>query len=166
MDKKLPTGSEQLLKPSQCTTSMSNPYKPSMTSSKPPSPRQPYRRRRIIWTLIILFGLVFFFGAPWELPSSGFEGISRANIAQLTKERFKGSSWHPDEIFGLLHFVTRGDGRALNAALGLDPAKPLRWNVYERENGNWTKYVEELETDYPLVVFSKVNRNHCCHAVM
>ena len=147
-------------------TPMSDLYKPTMIPSKPPLPRQPYRRRRIIWALLIFFGLVFFFGAPWELPSSGFESISRANIAQLTKEKFKGSSWHPDEIFGLLHFVTKGDGRALNAELGLDPAKPLRWSVYERKDGNWLKYVEELETDYPLVVFSKVSRNYSPHSVM
>ena len=62
--------------------------------------------------------------------------------------------------------MTKGDERALNAELGLDPAKPLRWSVYERKDGNWLKYVEELETDYPLVVFSKVSRNYSPHSVM
>src|ERR1700733_5076681 len=55
------------------------PHKPSLTRSPLP-PRQPYRRRRIIWTVLILFSIVFFFGAPWEFPAQGFSSISRASI--------------------------------------------------------------------------------------
>lgn len=126
--------------------------KPGQTTFTPAPPRQPYRRRRIIWVVVSLFALVFFFGAPWEFPAEGFSSISRANIVQLTKQQL----WYPDEIFGLLHFVTRDDGRVLSHDSDLDPRKPIRFDVYEKANGNWTQFVQSLEAEYPVVVFSKV----------
>lgn len=130
-------------------------YKPNLNTFSPQPARQPYRRRRIIWGLIFLFGIVFYFGAPWEYPASGLNSlssISRANIAQLSKP----SEWMPDEIQGLLHFVTRDDGRVLSHDPAIDPRKPMRLSVYEKE-GNWTQYVQDLEEKYPVIVFSKVS---------
>jgi len=122
---------------------------PSLSSFSPPPPRHPYRRRRIIWATACLFCLVFFFGAPWEFPAEGLTTISRASIAHLVKP-----GWVPDEIFGLLHFVTRDDGRVLAHETALDPKKPIKLSVYEKK-GNWTQFVETLEEKYPVIVFSK-----------
>jgi hypothetical protein len=63
----------------------------------------------------------------------------------------------PDEIYGLLHFVTRDDGRILNHEPALDPTKPMKLSVYEKSNGNWTQHVQTLEKSYPIVVFSKAS---------
>lgn len=124
--------------------------KPSLS---PPPARHPYRKRRVIWGMLILFAIVFFFGAPWELPAKGLPSISRANIVQLVKP----SGWVPDEIFGLLHFVTRDDGRVLSHDTGIDPKKPMKMRVYEKADGNWTHHVQTLEEAYPVVVFSKAS---------
>src|SRR5271156_4186130 len=48
----------------------------------------PYRRRRMIWCFILVFTVVFFFGAPWEMPGYLKDldqslGFSRANIVKL-----------------------------------------------------------------------------------
>lgn len=125
--------------------------KPSLSNLSPPPPRQPYRRRRIIWAIVCLLCLVFFFGAPWEFPAEGFGSISRANIAHLVKP-----GWVPDEIFGLLHFVTRDDGRVLAHDTAVDPKKPIKFSVFEKK-GNWTQLVQALEEKYPVIVFSKVS---------
>jgi len=125
--------------------------KQSLTSFSPPPPHKSYRRRRIAWITIILFALFLFFGAPWEFPGEGFSSISRANIAHLVKP----SGWVPDEIYGLLHFVTREDGRVLSHDTAFDPKKPMKLSVYEKGNANWTQYVQTLDESYPLVVFSK-----------
>jgi glutaredoxin len=123
--------------------------KPSLSNLSPPPPRHPYRRRRIIWAIVCLLCLVFFFGAPWEFPAEGFGSISRANIAHLVKP-----GWVPDEIFGLLHFVTRDDGRVLAHDTAVDPKKPIKFSVFEKK-GNWTQLVQALEEKYPVIVFSK-----------
>lgn len=97
--------------------------------------------------------LFFFFGAPWEFPAEGFPSISRASIVHLVKP----SGWVPDEIYGLLHFVTRDDGRVLSHDTAVDPKKPIMLSVYEKRKGNWTQYVQKLEESYPVVVFSKAS---------
>lgn len=123
---------------------------PSLTNFSSP-PRHPYRRRRIIWVIVCLLCLVFFFGAPWEFPGEGLSTLSRASIAHLVKP-----GRAPDEIFGLLHFVTRDDGRVLAHETALDPKKPIKLSVYEKK-GNWTQFVQTLEDKYPVIVFSKVS---------
>ena len=127
-------------------------HKSSPTSSPSP-PRQHYRRRRIIWTVLILFSIVFFFGAPWEFPAQGFSSISRASIVHLVKP----PGWVPDEIYGLLYFVTREDGRVLSHDAAVDPNKPMKLSVYEKRNGNWTQHVQMLEEKHPVIVFSKAS---------
>lgn len=128
-------------------------HKPTHNGFSPQPARQPYRRRRIVWGLLALFALVFFFGAPWEFPAAGLSSTSRANIAHLTKPTVS----VPDEIYGLLHLVTRDDGRLLRLHdPSTDPRKPMRLSMYEKE-GNWTRYHEELEEHYPVVVFSKAS---------
>jgi len=140
-----------------CKTTRTNPRLTSimatMDQATPKSPRQPFRRRRIVWIAVILFALVFFFGAPWEFPGKGLSSISRASIVHLVKP----SGRVPDEIYGLLHFVTRDDGRILNHEPALDPTKPMKLSVYEKSNGNWTQHVQTLEQSYPIVVFSKAS---------
>lgn len=121
------------------------------------TPRSPYRRRRLIWGLLALLAIVFFFGAPWELPAKDLGSpVSRANIAQLAKQ-----AWQPQEVFGLLHMVTSAEmeGRVLahDPALALDPGTPMALSVYNRgRSGDWKAYVDALEERYPVVVFSKV----------
>lgn len=129
--------------------------KAGQNSFSAPLVRAPYRRRRIIWATLALFGLVFFFGAPWEFPARGLgSSISRANVAKLVKQQ---SSWVPEEIFGLLHLVTKEDGQVLSHDPEVDPRKPMELSVYNGgQSGNWKQYVKELEENYPLVVFSKV----------
>jgi hypothetical protein len=127
-------------------------HKPRPTSLSPPPPRQPYRRSRIIWTALLLFSIIFYFGAPWEFPAEGLSSISRASIAHLVKP-----GWVPDEIYGLLYFVTRADGRVLSHDPAIDPGKPMKLRVYEKANGNWTQRVQTLDEAYPVIVFSKVS---------
>lgn len=127
------------------------------TSFSTPAPRSPFRRRRIIWALLTVFAVVFFFGAPWELPARGLgSSVSRANIAQLVKQK----QWQPEEVYGLLHMVTNAEmeGQVLSHDSATDPRKPMELSVYNAgKEGNWKKYVAELEEKYPVVVFSKVS---------
>ncbi|KAF7970382.1 hypothetical protein HWV62_24241 [Athelia sp. TMB] len=131
------------------------------TSFSTPAPRSPFRRRRIIWALLTVFAVVFFFGAPWELPARGLgSSVSRANIAQLVKQK----QWQPEEVYGLLHMVTNAEmeGQVLSHDSATDPRKPMELSVYNAgKEGNWRKYVAELEENYPVVVFSKT---YCPHS--
>lgn len=120
----------------------------------------PIRRRRLIIFLTILVGFLFFYGVPWSLPASlkdaGYEALSRANVAQLMK-----SNTSPpvkvDELFGLLHLVTSGGD--LSTAANLDPSQPIDMTVYADGDArfDWGKEVRKINTNYPLIVFSKVS---------
>jgi len=115
----------------------------------------PFRRRRIIFFSLLIITIIFFFGAPWELSSALKEagvvptGLSRANIASLVKSN------RVDEIYGLLHFVTRNDQILLSTPTELDPSKPIDLGVYGGAKEDWKKNVEVLNEEYPVIIFSK-----------
>ncbi|EGN99923.1 hypothetical protein SERLA73DRAFT_180246 [Serpula lacrymans var. lacrymans S7.3] len=122
------------------------------------------RRRRLLVIGSLLLTLAFFcFASPWGLPSALDIGglgatLSRASIVQLVKS---GGS-PPDEIYGLLHFVTSGDDRMLSHSIDLDPSEPLDMDIYlGGDTPDWRLYVRRLKEEYPLVVFSK---SYCPHS--
>jgi hypothetical protein len=133
--------------------SMDHPQKRSTVLQAASSP---YRRRRIFAFTLFIVAMVFLFqfGAPWEmsttLKDAGIKptGLSRANIAALVKPKV-------DEIYGLLHFVTRTDKILSSTSVKLDPSKPIGLDVYGSETEDWKKNVEILNTEFPVVVFSK-----------
>jgi len=120
-----------------------------------PTP-SPFRlRRRLIFFSVLIITIIFFFGAPWEL-SSALEqagvvstGLSRANIVSLVRPK------KVDEIYGLLHFVTRNDQILLSDPTELDPSKPIDLGVYGGEKEDWKKNMEALNEEFPVIVFSK-----------
>ncbi|KAF8893492.1 hypothetical protein BD779DRAFT_1506579 [Infundibulicybe gibba] len=115
----------------------------------------PVRRHRFVLFFVLLFGLIFFFGVPWELPQSlkeaDFSTLSRASIVQLFKPT------PIDELYGLLHFTTT-KGSSLNEIPDLDSSKPVEMSVYARGDTNlvWKKEVKRLNEKKPIIVFSKV----------
>src|ERR1700722_7476656 len=127
----------------------------------------PYRRRRMIWCFILVFTTVFFFGAPWEMPGYLKDldhslGFSRANIVKLVRPPPPSGSPRKvvvvDEIYGLLHLVTRTDGRELEHDTGVVSNRAMDMGMYDSEGEvNWDEEVKELNEKYPLVIFSKVS---------
>jgi hypothetical protein len=129
--------------------------RPRKRSPGPQVPHSPFRRRRIIFFSLLIITIIFFFGAPWELSSALKEagvvptGLSRANIVSLVKPN------KVDEIYGLLHFVTRNDQILLSTPTELDPSKPIDLGVYGSAKEDWKKNVEVLNEEFPVIVFSK-----------
>jgi hypothetical protein len=121
-----------------------------------------FRRRRIIWIFIIAVTLLVVFGTPWELPpalkDTGIipSGLSRANIVSFIKGA--GFGHHVDEIYGLLHFVTRNDQLFLTGPSLLDPSKPISLDTYASGKQDWERNVEALNEKFPIVLFSKACR--------
>lgn len=122
----------------------------------------PIRRRRFIVVVIALVGFIYFFGSPFRLPEAlkDVPGLSRANIVQFVKPKSKTSA-KVDEIFGLLHLVT-GDSEhehILGHTESFDPTKPIDMSLYAagKDDVDWNKRAQEINEQYPLVVFSKVS---------
>ena len=119
----------------------------------------PLRRRRFGLFVFILLAF-FFYLVPWELPPSlrgaGLSGFSRANVARLLKSKVE-----IGEIYGLLHLVT-GDNEQEHVLsnVHLDPTVPVEMSVYAAGDMSldWEKEREIIDTNYPIVVFSKVCR--------
>ena len=146
----------------------------------------PYRRRRIIWVLLLasLVSLWYLashsetsFGS-WSLPRylKDFGLSSSSSPARLVSDaKAEAGRARIDEMQGLLHFVTAYPDRALNEVEGainveglglveVDPHKEVDLRVYTPDGSDdWSKYVEELQTKHPLVVFSK---SHCPYVPM
>ncbi|KDQ57426.1 hypothetical protein JAAARDRAFT_35144 [Jaapia argillacea MUCL 33604] len=146
-----------------------------LSSSYPARQHAPYRRRRIIWSLLLLsaFCLTYFH----FYPSSSFP-LSLTSLSPST-------NWRPDrngdapppepevqkkpiklqEIYGLLHFLTsaKTSGLMLDEVVvrGLqddvvDWGKPVDFRVYANgEEDDWDENARELLHNYPVVVFSK-----------
>ncbi|KAF4567238.1 hypothetical protein EYR40_006236 [Pleurotus pulmonarius] len=122
------------------------------------------RSRVLLFAALVLAGL-FFFGVRWELPSALKDtsselyskytpsGLTRANIVALVKSK---SAVQVDEIYGLLHFVTREDGKQFDP--GFDVSKPLDLDTYAQGEKSvvWSEVMKEFNTQAPIVVFSKV----------
>ncbi|KAF9444771.1 thioredoxin-like protein [Macrolepiota fuliginosa MF-IS2] len=115
---------------------------------------------RLFVLFCVLLALAWSFGFSWELPESwkdtGIMTSSRARIAQA----FSTKKVSVDEIYGLLHLVT-GDSdesqHVLTNKVELDPTKPITLDVYAAgsKNLNWDKEMKRLNTEFPVVVFSK-----------
>ncbi|KAI0949018.1 hypothetical protein AcW1_008734 [Taiwanofungus camphoratus] len=134
----------------------------------------PYRRRRIIWTVLIFSAISIFYvshytpSSFWSLPESlkglGFSPSSsragQVGLAKLKEKRIR-------EIDGLLHFVTAHADRRLNEDDGyikvdglgrikVDPDKGVDFSVYAPDGDvDWDSHLKTLKADHPLVVFSK-----------
>jgi len=125
-----------------------------------PKPLSYLFRRRLLLIPLLLLAL-FVYCVPWSLPDGldlgNLHSLSRANIAYLIPKSPFGS-WskdEPDEIWGLLHFVTAGDNRMLSHSIGVHPDEPMPMSVYLSEkDGDWESIERRFE-GMPLVVFSK-----------
>ena len=87
-------------------------------------------------------------------------GFSRANIVKLARPPPSGSPRKVgvvDEIYGLLHLVTRTDGRELEHDIGIVSNRAMDMGMYTEGEVNWDEEVRELDEKYPLVIFSKVS---------
>ncbi|KAL4252803.1 hypothetical protein ABKN59_005408 [Abortiporus biennis] len=131
-----------------------------MSGRNTPRPASPYRRRRIIWTLILAtLGLTFYFNF---ISTTSFREVV-INRLGLTPS----SSRRVQEIHGLLHFVTAHPGRRLDetegsinaAGVGLvkvDPTDLVDLRVFSPDgDDNWAHHLGALKAEHPLIVFSK-----------
>lgn len=142
----------------------------------PPPPRAPYRRRRVLWTLLLITFVALFqlYKHPdvlgsWSLPSylKDIAGSSSSPARVVADAKIGESRLAVQEIHGLLHFVTRYPDRTLDEdggdieVLGLgkvhvDPQQAVDFRVYAPDGDDlWQGHVRKLQTDTPLVVFSK-----------
>ncbi|KAI0075106.1 thioredoxin-like protein [Panus rudis PR-1116 ss-1] len=143
-----------------------------------PAPRSPYRRRRVIWSIIILTTVFLFYVGThpdygsFSLPSSWKDiGLSPSNsraskVGSATTEDTE-RRIRVQEIHGLLHFVTAYPDRRLDESDGsidvlgmglvkVDPSEKVDLRVFAPEgDDNWTKHLQTLREKHPLVVFSK-----------
>lgn len=142
----------------------------------------PYRRRRIIWSILLFtFGFFVYLGTradsglglgSWSLPSYLKEiglssSSSRARVIADAKAHdvLEPGRLRVQEIHGLLHFVTdypekRLDGGEEVVVQGsgssrVNGSEPLDLRVYSPDGDDWPAYVKTLREKYPLVVFSK-----------
>ncbi|KAI0798429.1 hypothetical protein BC629DRAFT_1499831 [Irpex lacteus] len=119
----------------------------------------PYRRRRVIWSVILLaFGTLCYLAtrtdslsASWSLPSY-LKDIGRPRV---------------QEIHGLLHFVTAYPERRFNEDAGkisvvglgeveVNGNEPVDLRVYAPDgDDNWLSHTKVLRGTHPLIVFSK-----------
>ncbi|KAI0683003.1 thioredoxin-like protein [Cytidiella melzeri] len=144
----------------------------------------PYRRRRVIWSLLLFtLGSLFylsprtdsstFFGS-WSLPSylkdiglSSSSSPARVVADAKANDIVEAGRLRVQEIHGLMHFVTAYPERRLNEAEGkmsvaglgavrLDGRKEIDLRVYSPEgDDDWQRHVKVLRDQHPLVVFSK-----------
>ncbi|EPQ57154.1 thioredoxin-like protein [Gloeophyllum trabeum ATCC 11539] len=136
--------------------------------------RSTYRRRRIVWSAILLFaafcGVLYIAG--WSptglslsssLKDSGYEAQDAPVYAANASEK----TLRIQEIHGLLHFLTseRTESMSLDRAHAYGDAEgaPVDWGAEQDlsvfsagvEDDNWPRNVRELTDRYPVVVFSK-----------
>jgi len=98
----------------------------------------------LLLSLTFIFSVIFYFGAPWELPAY------LKDIGSPTNYKL-----NVPEIYGLLHLVTREDGYQLGS--DIDPNEKLALDVYAKgeKKVDWVKEMERLDELYPVIVFSK-----------
>lgn len=153
-----------------------------MKSTNSPKPASPYRRRRILWFLILATAGVLFYisthsdSISWSLPSSlkdvGFSPSS-SRVSKVAEAKAQAQAEaaqrriRVQEIHGLLHFVTaypdkrldEEDGSIAVAGLGLvkvNPEEKIDLRVFSPDgDDNWEKHLKTLRTEHPLIVFSK-----------
>ncbi|OBZ70880.1 Glutaredoxin-C1 [Grifola frondosa] len=140
----------------------------------------PYRRRRVIWLVIILFVVALLFLSKYPIPSFlslssslkdyGFSpSSSRAGRVAEAKQA-ENAALHTAavrEVDALLHFVTAYPERRLDedggsirveglGSVTVDSENPVDFRVYSPEgDDDWEAHLKTLNAKYPLVVFSK-----------
>lgn len=62
------------------------------------------------------------------------------------------------EIYGFLYAVTDGPDNGLS---GVDGRTPVKMGVYGSDVKDWSKVVTDMNTQHPLIVFSKVGCVPC-----
>ncbi|KAF7324969.1 Glutaredoxin domain protein [Mycena kentingensis (nom. inval.)] len=119
---------------------------------------QRIRKRRLVIGLFFLIACIYFFD---KLPTPASDALSRGSLVGFMHARAKGRGREVPEIYGLLHFVMRKDGQTL---AGVDGTAPVDWQVYAGAGGtkvDWAARRMELNSQFPVVVFSKT---HCPHS--
>jgi len=120
-----------------------------------PAKRSLFRRRRFL-VFPVLLTLLFLFLSPWSLPSALDLTNLRATLSRASIVHFVQQKSAPEEIYGLLHFVTSPDDRMLSHSIELAPSEPIDMAVYlSGDSDDWRIHTRKLKEQYPLVVFSK-----------
>ena len=122
------------------------------------APLATFRRRRYLIAITVIATFIFCLGIPWELPHSlkvdGLGPLSRANIVQLTKTTKAKTAQGVDEIYGLLHLVV---DKKTALSDDVDGSRPIDMDIYGGDKKlDWVKSIQRLNTEHPVVVFSKV----------
>ncbi|KAF8636383.1 hypothetical protein AX17_003565 [Amanita inopinata Kibby_2008] len=106
----------------------------------------------VLLTAVAFVILVSRFQLVRSLPETS---LYRENIISY----FGTSKPDVDEIYGLLHLVTTDVERryTLSNAVEINPTEPIDFSVYAggRKWVDWKREVKRLNTNYPVVVFSK-----------
>ncbi|KAI0785679.1 thioredoxin-like protein [Abortiporus biennis] len=148
-----------------------------MSGRNTPRPASPYRRRRIIWTLILAtLGLTFYFNF---ISTTSFREVvinrlgltpSSSRVSKVAEAKIKDDTerrQRVQEIHGLLHFVTAHPGRRLDETEGsinavgvglvkVDPTDLVDLRVFSPDgDDNWAHHLGALKAEHPLIVFSK-----------
>ena len=142
-------------------------------STAPPWTGSPYRRRRILWTLLLLLAASVYYVSQYGTPS--FLSL---------RESFKDVGYTPDssragrvapakadaevhELDALLHFVIAHSERKLDedggsiqvkglGSVQVDVEKPVDLRVYSPDGDyDWEEHLKRLREQHPLIVFSK-----------
>ncbi|EKM80595.1 hypothetical protein AGABI1DRAFT_112364 [Agaricus bisporus var. burnettii JB137-S8] len=116
-------------------------------------------RRTLIRLLLLVFvvsAFIWTFGShlPESWKDTGILAypLSRANILRAQKQT--------NELYGLLYLVTTDseeNQHILADRVDLDPSEPIALEVYAAGNKalDWTAKTEEINSKYPVIVFSK-----------
>lgn len=139
-----------------------------MADTKTPVFRPPYRRRRIIWSAVLIaIGFLLFLGTRSDtafgtyLQNIGLSSSSsRARLVADAKahDLLDTGRLRVNEIHGLLHFVTaQPDAQLDEEAEDFDSSQPVPLHLYSAAgvNANWQEHLQTLKDQHPLVVFSK-----------
>jgi len=119
------------------------------------------RRSRILLYASILAAVIYFYGAPWTWGISGSLSENSAFYSSRLAHKLgrKGTpvDEHVDEIYGLLHLVTRPDQLQLRDDMDIDPSQPLKMAHYTAgdEEIVWGKVKRTLDKEAPVIIFSK-----------
>jgi hypothetical protein len=114
---------------------------------------------RLLLFVFVVSALVWTFGPSWHLPEAWKDTgllaypLSRARMAHAGKQ--------PSELYSLLYLVTADSDEnqhILADRVDLDPSKPVPLDIYAagRKVPDWAAKVDELNSRYPVIVFSKV----------
>ncbi|KAL5528611.1 hypothetical protein ACEPAF_7747 [Sanghuangporus sanghuang] len=119
------------------------------------SPRSPFRRRRVVWSGLLLSFVALFFLAPssfWETSRHRAMSVAEKGKEWLPEKLGGGKSYGPQqELQDFLHMIASSE---LTIPTDVDPSKPLSRDVYSIDLGN-VAWLQEVQPDPPVIVFSK-----------